>query len=240
MKTLQILLITFSFVSLASAEFGTWTNKEGKSVELDLVKVTQAGGEAQGEFKTRSGKTATIKASDLSEADAKRLAEWQPPAAVPAPEVVAPSIFDKFLHGDLVALDGKSLKTVKDFVKPKKYYLFYYTASWCPPCQKFTPSLVEFYDANKPGNADFEIILVTSDENEEAMEAYAVAKKMKWPHLKLSKVERFKNEFKHPGTGIPNLVLADPEGNLIKTSYVNGEYLGPTQVMKHLGSLLKK
>lgn len=240
MKTVQILLIAFSITSLASAEFESWTNKEGKSVELDLIKVTQVAGEVQGEFKMRNGKTATIKVSDLSPDDAKRLAEWQPPAAATAPEVVAPSVFDKFLDGDLVALDGKSLKTLKDFVKPKKYYLFYYTASWCPPCQKFTPSLVEFYDANKPGNADFEIILVTSDEDEEAMEGYAAAKKMKWPHLKLSKVARFKQEFNHPGTGIPNLVLADTEGNLLKTSYVNGEYEGPTSVMKHLGTLLKK
>jgi nucleoredoxin len=240
MKTLQILLIAFSFVSMASAEFSIWTNKEGKSVELDLINVTRSGGEAQGEFKMRNGRTATIKASDLSGEDAKRLGEWKPPAEVPAPEAAARGVFDRFLDGDLLSLEGKSLKSLKDFVKPEKYYLFYYTASWCGPCQRFTPSLVDFYNANKPGNADFEIILITSDRDEDAMEGYAAAKKMTWPHLKLSKVDRFKQEFKHPGTGIPNLVLTDTEGNLLKTSYVNGEYLGPTQVMRHLGTLLGK
>ncbi|MGL5018268.1 MAG: thioredoxin-like domain-containing protein [Luteolibacter sp.] len=240
MKTLQFLLIASSFVSLASAEFRSWTNKDGKTVEMELVSVNLSSFGTMGEFKTRDGRKVNVAVSSFSEADAKILNEWKPPAAAPAPEVVAPSVFDKFLHGDLVALDGKSLKTVKDFVKPKKYYLFYYTASWCGPCQRFTPSLVEFYDANKPGNADFEIILVTSDRDEDAMEAYAATKKMKWPHLKFSKVSRFKQEFNHPGTGIPNLVLADTEGNLLKTSYVNGEYLGPTSVMKHLGTLLKK
>lgn len=67
MKTVQILLIAFSITSLASAEFESWTNKEGKSVELDLIKVTQVAGEVQGEFKMRNGKTATIKVSDLSQ-----------------------------------------------------------------------------------------------------------------------------------------------------------------------------
>ena len=72
------------------------------------------------------------------------------------------------------------------------------------------------------------------------MVKYAVGKQMQWPHLKLSKVSKFKKEFKHPGTGIPNLVLTDLEGNLIKTSYVDGNYVGPTVVMDHLEGLLKK
>jgi nucleoredoxin len=237
MKTLLISLIGISLASPAFAEFETWTNKEGKSVELDLVNVTQADGQAQGEFKMRNGRTATLKASEFAEADAKRLADWKPAAA---PAAAAPSVFDSFLDGNLVALKGKGLSPLKDFVKPTKYYLFYYTASWCGPCQAFTPSLVGFYDSNKPGNDEFEIILITSDRDEDAMEEYAVAKKMTWPHLKLSKVERFKKEFKHPGTGIPNLVLTDTEGKLLKTSYVDGKYMGPSSVMNHLGSLLKK
>ena len=240
MKILLTFLIVASLTCLASAEFETWTNKDGKSVELDLVKVTQAGGEARGEFKMRNGRAVTLKASDLAEADAKRLAEWKPAAATSDPTAATASVFDAFLDGDLVSLKGKSLASQRDFVKPTKYYLFYYTASWCGPCQKFTPSLVDFYNANKPGNNEFEIILITSDRDEASMEEYAVSKKMPWPHLKLSKVDRFKKEFKHPGTGIPNLVLTDTEGKLLKTSYVDGKYMGPSSVMSYLGTLLKK
>jgi hypothetical protein len=62
---------------------------------------------------------------------------------------------------------------------------------------------------------------------------------MNWPQLKLGKVEKFNKEFKHPGTGIPNLVLTDLQGNLLKTSYEGKEYKGPNVVMEHLKSLLK-
>jgi thiol-disulfide isomerase/thioredoxin len=235
MKTLTAFFIGVSLAGSAYAGFEKWTNKDGKTVELELLKVSEAGGE----FRMRNGRTATLKASDLSEADAKRLAEWKPEIA-PAAAAAVPSVFDKALDGNLVALKGKKLASHREFVKPKKYYLFYYTASWCGPCQKFTPSLVEFYDSKKPGNDEFEIILVTSDRDEDAMEQYAIEKKMGWPHLKLSKAEDFKKDFKHPGTGIPNLVLTDTEGKLLKTSYEGSNYLGPAAVMNHLGSLLKK
>ena len=239
MKTLPAFLIGLAMAGSAFAGFETWTNKDGKSVQLDLIKVTGEPGALQGEFKMSNGRTAILKAADLSEADAKRLAEWKPAETTVAAEA-APSAFDELLEGNLVALKGKSLASHRDFKKPSKYYLFYYTASWCGPCQAFTPSLVKFYNDNKPGNDDFEIILVTSDSDEDSMEGYAKEKQMIWPHLKLSKAPKFKKEVKHPGTGIPNLVLTDTEGNLLKTSYVDGKYVGPTVVMNHLGSLLKK
>lgn len=222
----------------ASAEFRTWTRTDGKTAELDLVSVTDVSGEKSGEFKMRNGKAVTLKASSLAEADARLLAEWKPAASATAPSAVT-SVFDKILDGNLIKLKGKSLKSFREFEKPAKYYLFYYTASWCGPCHKFTPSLVEFYNKNKTGNHDFDVILITSDDDEKAMEDYAAEMKMPWPQLKLSKTEKFKQEFNHPGSGIPNLVLTDTQGNLIKTSYEGETYVGPTVVMNHLQTLLK-
>jgi thiol-disulfide isomerase/thioredoxin len=241
MKSSLILIACGMLSGFATAGFETWTSKDGKAAELDLVSVAQKDGEAAGEFKMRNGKTVTLKASALSEADAKRLAEWKAPAATDAAPAAAaaPSVFDKVLEGNLVKLDGKSLKRFSEPVKPAKYYLFYYTASWCGPCHKFTPSLVQFYDKYRPKGNDFELVLITSDSDEGAMEEYAAEFKMQWPQLKLSKADKFKDEFKHPGTGIPNLVLTDTEGKLIKGSYEGGNYVGPTVVMNHLEKLLK-
>lgn len=240
MKTTILLSLLLSGVSFAG--FEKWTNKAGKAAELELVKVTESGGEKVGEFKTRAGKTVTLNASDLADGEAKRLDDFKPAAVAEekaGQTASAASVFDDVLDGNLVSLQGKGLKKFDFSAKPAKYYLFYYTASWCGPCQKFTPSLVEFYDSKKPGNSDFEIVLITSDEDEDAMEGYAVDKQMKWPHLKLGKVEKFRKEFKHPGGGIPNLVLTDLQGNIIKSSYEGKDYKGPNVVMNHLGSLLK-
>ena len=239
MKTTTLLLLSCLFSLPASAEFRTWTRTDGKTAELELTGVSDVNGEKSGDFKMRNGKTVTLKASSFTDADAKLLAEWKP-APAPSDPAAAASVFDGVLDGDLVKLSGKSLKSFKDFQKPTKYYLFYYTASWCGPCHKFTPSLVEFYDKNKPGNQEFEIVLISSDNDEEAMEEYAAEMKMQWPQLKMSKVEKFRKEFKHPGGGIPNLVLTDLQGNLIKTSYEGKTYVGPTVVMNHLATLLKK
>jgi nucleoredoxin len=237
MKTSLSIAIAISLVLPLSAAFEDWTNKEGKTTQLELVEVIGEADAKEGVFKMRNGRMVNIKQADLAEADVKRLADWKPAAA---PASGAASVFDEALDGNLVILDGKRLKKHELASKPTKYYLFYYTASWCPPCQAFTPSLVKFYKANKPNNDEFEIILVTSDSEEKDMEKYAISKDMTWPHLKLSKADKFQKKFNHPGGGIPNLVLTDLEGKLIKTSYEGKNYLGPTVVMDHLAGLLKK
>lgn len=238
MKTSFQILLSCAFTLSAHAEYRTWTRIDGKTAELELTAVTESAGEKSGVFMMRSGHPVTLKASGLAEADAKLLNDWKPAASVAATTAGGPSVFDKSLDGNLVKLSGKSLKTCKDATKPTKYYLFYYTASWCGPCHKFTPSLVEFYNKNK--DASFELILITSDSDEKSMEGYAAEMKMPWPQLKLSKVKSFDKEFKYPGGGIPNLVLTDLEGKLIKGSYEGENYVGPYVVMNHLGTLLKK
>jgi nucleoredoxin len=195
------------FAGAAFAGFEKWVNKDGKTADLELIKVVEKDGEKAGEFKMRNGKTITLKASDLSEEAAEKLEAWEPPAAVVEGK---PSVFDEVLDGNLVKLDGKSLKKYDMTERPKKYYVFYYTASWCPPCQQFTPSLVEFYNEHK--NENFELVLITSDQEEGAMEKYATDKKMPWPQLKLKEAPKFKKEFKHGVTGIPSVIVCDLEG----------------------------
>ncbi len=242
MITKYLALTTILTVGYASAEFRTWTRDDGKTANLNLTATKSEGDVLKGVFKMRNGQSVELAAADLSEEDAALVEAFQTSKleeeATELAAVASVSVFDEILDGNLEKLEKKSLRRYELESKPTKYYLFYYTASWCPPCRKFTPSLVDFYEQNKPTSDEFEIILITSDRDDDAMEDYAFEKKMNWPHLKISKVEEFKKEFQHPGGGIPNLVLTDLEGNLIKTSYNDGKYIGPTPVMKHLEELI--
>jgi len=202
-------LLLIALAGFAHAAFETWTNAEGREAELELVSVADENGEKVGTFRMRSGRTVQIKASQLAEADATRLAEWQPPAEEAADAGPA-SVFHEVLDGKLRQLDGRSLKRVKDEPRPEKFYVFYYTASWCGPCQQFTPSLVEFYEEHK--NDNFEIVLITSDRDEDSMEGYARDKKMPWPHLELDEAADFKERFKHGVTGIPSVIVCELDG----------------------------
>jgi len=214
MKTKLTIAFAISLVLPLSAAFENWTNKEGKTAQLDLVEVIGDADAKEGVFKMRNGRNVNIKQADLTEADAKRLAEWKP--AAPEAPAGEPSVFDEVLDGNLVMLDGKKLKKHEFASKPEKYYVFYYTASWCPPCQAFTPSLVEFYKKHK--NEKFELVLITSDSDEDDMEGYAVDKKMPWPQLKQSKAKSFKGKFDHGVRGIPSVIVCDLEGKIVSAN----------------------
>jgi thiol-disulfide isomerase/thioredoxin len=217
MKKLLPLVIGALLATPALAEFSTWTNADGRKAELELFNVTEANGEKTGEFRMRNGRSLTLKASDLVESDAARLAEFKPAAAGDSGVATggggAGSFFDSVLDGNLVILDGKGFKPFKGELRPKKYFIFYYTASWCPPCQAFTPKLVEFYTKNK--NDNFDLVLITSDQDEKAMEGYAVKKHMPWQQLQLKMVPKFDALAKHGVNGIPAVVVCDLEGKVI-------------------------
>lgn len=49
----------------------------------------------------------------------------------------------------------------------------YFSASWCPPCQRFTPLLIDFYKiAKEVSPNDFEIVFISSDKNQEEFDEY--------------------------------------------------------------------
>lgn len=215
MKYASLILFSVLLAQPCTAGFEPWTNKDGKTVSLSLISASGDGAAIEGKFRMLNGKVVTIKGSDLDAAGLDKLkAAAAKPTADPAAPAGADSVFDKVLEGNLVKLDGKSLKPTP-LVKPSKYYIFYYTASWCGPCQAFTPSLVEFYNQTKPGNGNFELVLITNDSDQDDMTKYAVAKSMPWPQLKFSKVEAFTKKFDHGVTGIPAVVVCDLEGKIV-------------------------
>lgn len=121
-------------------------------------------------------------------------------------------------------------------MRQKKYLFIYFSASWCPPCRKFTPSLVEFYN-KKQKDGDFDLLFVSSDRNQEAMTGYMKQDKMPWHGLKLSSDATKAIKKKYAGRGIPCLVLLNENDEVVAHSYVDGKYVGPEAVLQQYEAL---
>lgn len=123
-----------------------------------------------------------------------------------------------------------------DLPKNINYFLMYFSASWCPPCQKFTPELVGFYNENQLGQKGVAIIFVSSDSNEEAMYRYMHTKKMPWPAVaydkrSLSILQRLNI------SNLPGLVLMDAQGKVIATTQGDSDYNDPRTVLQAASKL---
>lgn len=53
-----------------------------------------------------------------------------------------------------------------------KYLMLYFSAHWCPPCRGFTPKLSEAYTKMKVEHDNFELIFVSSDQDEKSFQEY--------------------------------------------------------------------
>ncbi|KAK6931054.1 DC1, partial [Dillenia turbinata] len=97
-------------------------------------------------------------------------------------------------------------------LKGKKIGL-YFSASWCGPCQRFTPNLVELYNELSE-KGDFEVVFVSADEDDESFKGYF--SKMPWLAIPFSDSEtrdRLDGLFKV--MGIPFLVIIDEDGKVV-------------------------
>ncbi|KAI6694821.1 hypothetical protein NL676_022531 [Syzygium grande] len=115
----------------------------------------------------------------------------------------------------LVRNNGDQVKVAS--LKGKKIGL-YFSASWCGPCQRFTPTLVEVYNELSP-KGDLEIIFISADEDEEAFSGYF--SKMPWlaiPYSDSEKRDSLDELFEV--RGIPHLVILDGTGTVSTDSGV--------------------
>ncbi len=95
-----------------------------------------------------------------------------------------------------------------------KYVLLDFWASWCVPCRKENPELVAAY--NKFSGHPFEIISVSSDENEEKWRKAILEDGLeKWVHI--ADLKGIQNEIalKYGVQPIPDNFLIDPTGKII-------------------------
>mmetsp|Transcript_49175 Transcript_49175/g.111542 ORF Transcript_49175/g.111542 Transcript_49175/m.111542 type:complete len:421 (-) Transcript_49175:214-1476(-) len=90
----------------------------------------------------------------------------------------------------------------------------YFSAHWCPPCRGFTPKLVESYNTMKAAGKNFEIVFVSSDNDEAGFDEYYG--EMPWLALPFSDREKKGALSKKFGCrGIPMFVVVDEEGKTI-------------------------
>jgi len=113
----------------------------------------------------------------------------------------------------LVNANGKTANGA-EVLKGKKLIGLYFSAQWCGPCRMFTPELVRFRDKCVNKDLPFEVVFVSSDNDEKSMRQYMKTDAMRWYAVPYSSElrSRLKSEFKV--SGIPTLVLLDGNGKL--------------------------
>jgi peroxiredoxin len=113
----------------------------------------------------------------------------------------------------LLKPDGKSLtfSSMRD-----KYVLIDFWASWCVPCRKAIPHLKEVYAKYKAKG--FEILSLSSDQNQDAWRKAMDQEQMPWPQV----CDDFPEKFKPSRVGsiyqnrfIPFYVLVDRKGKIL-------------------------
>jgi nucleoredoxin len=156
-----------------------------------------------------------------------------PPASVAQPPA-APSLTQGLRDKLIVFRDGVISRADDSELENKKLIALYFSAHWCGPCRKFTPQLVEFYNRVAPQHPEFEIIFVSHDRTRFSWETYMREARMPWPAIDYDQLTGSAGLKQLGGDGIPSLVLLDPTGHLLSSSYDGGKYLGPKKVIGDL------
>jgi thiol-disulfide isomerase/thioredoxin len=111
-----------------------------------------------------------------------------------------------------------------------KRMLVYFSASWCPPCQAFTPRLVAWYQAHGDP-ATLPLLFVSEDHSAAAMREYMTADRMPWWGVAFGSGNAKALRQAYGGPGIPRLVLLDDHGRVLADSSAAGPYCNADPVL---------
>jgi thiol-disulfide isomerase/thioredoxin len=105
------------------------------------------------------------------------------------------------------------------------YLAVYHGAGWCGPCQRFSPTLAEFYRSADRTQMKFQLVMVDYDHSDDEMLAYMRQHEMGFPAVRVGSAGRWG---KSTGNGIPNLMIIDTAtGKVVSSSFSGDTYVGP-------------
>lgn len=142
----------------------------------------------------------------------------------------ATAVGQKFTDFEMQTPDGQSVK-LSDYAGKGKVVLVDFWASWCGPCRREMPNLVEAYKKYK--NKKFEIVGVSLDRNAEDWKKGIEQLQITWPQMSDLKFWNCEGAKLYAVSSIPHTVLIDGEGTIIARG-LHGE-----EIQEKLAELLK-
>lgn len=137
-----------------------------------------------------------------------------------AQNVKALNFSAKDIEGKMIELDKMKGKVV----------LLDFWATWCGPCRKEIPNLIEIYKTHK--DKPFEIISISLDKNSQKAINFVKKNKMDWVHI-IGPETTFKLSSLYKIRYIPSMFIIDKTGKVI-SSNVRGH-----ELKERLARLLK-
>jgi len=118
----------------------------------------------------------------------------------------------KYIDFSMPTPEGETVN-LSDFIGKNKYTLIDFWASWCGPCRKEMPNVVEAYKAFK--DKGFGIVGVSLDENADKWKEAIIALNITWPQM--SDLQGWSNAGAklYGVNSIPATVLVDQEGTIV-------------------------